>query len=145
MLVCRLLFQNYSFKKSFQEHYQSVKQFESRSGPELGAICLQGISVDDKCAASGLRFFLGGRGGGGNKRISKICGLILEKYSKSMILTSRTLTQADLISLGAHAFIICWKRKLSFFSGINRPLVMSAHPKNEFSYFSTKTYVKTDG
>ena len=36
-------------KKIFQEHYQSVKQFESRSvGPDLDSNCLQRLSAEDK-------------------------------------------------------------------------------------------------
>ena len=41
------------FKKFFQEHYDSVKQFGSRSrpafvGPDLDPNCLQQLSADDK-------------------------------------------------------------------------------------------------
>ena len=48
-------FQNYFFgKKIFQEHYQSVKWFRSRSVPmfcpDLGPNCLQMLSADDKIA-----------------------------------------------------------------------------------------------
>ena len=40
------------FKKFFQEHYMSVKQFGSRSGlsvlnPDLGPNCLQWLSADN--------------------------------------------------------------------------------------------------
>ena len=35
-------------KTFFQEHYQSVKRFGSRSGPGLGSNCLQWLSADDK-------------------------------------------------------------------------------------------------
>ena len=44
---CCLLtfFQINFYKKSFQEHYKSVKQFGSRSGPTF---CLQSVSADDK-------------------------------------------------------------------------------------------------
>ena len=48
MISCRLLtfFKINFFKKIFQEHYQSVKQFGSRSGPN----CLQRSAADDKIA-----------------------------------------------------------------------------------------------
>ena len=40
----------YFFKKFFQEHYQSVKQFGSRS--DLGPSCSQRLSADAKVATS---------------------------------------------------------------------------------------------
>ena len=36
------------FKKFIQEYYQRVKQFGSRSGPDVGPNCLQRLSADDK-------------------------------------------------------------------------------------------------
>ena len=37
------------FQKFYQEHYQSVKRFGSRSGPaDLDPNCLQRFSADDK-------------------------------------------------------------------------------------------------
>ena len=54
MFNCRLLtvFQTNFFKKLFQEHYQGIKQFGSRSrptevSPDLDPNCLQGLSADD--------------------------------------------------------------------------------------------------
>ena len=45
------IFQSQSFKKIFQEHYQSVLWFGSRSGsvgPVMGPNCLQRLPADDK-------------------------------------------------------------------------------------------------
>ena len=62
-------FQNHLFReKIFQEYHQSVKQFESRSGPtflfgpDLGPNCLQRLKSDNTSKQSvkvGM-FFLGG-------------------------------------------------------------------------------------
>ena len=41
-------FQINFFKKLFQEHYQTFKQFGSKSGPDLGPSCLQMLSADNK-------------------------------------------------------------------------------------------------
>ena len=48
-----IFFQNQFFKKNFEEHYQSVKQFESRSGPtDLGPNGLKGYLQTKKLPAS---------------------------------------------------------------------------------------------
>ena len=55
-ICCRLLtfFKINVFKKFYQEHYSSIKQLGSRSGPmfhvgpDLGPNCLQRISAEDK-------------------------------------------------------------------------------------------------
>ena len=36
------------FKKFFQEHYQSVKQFRNSVQPDLGPYCLQRLSANGK-------------------------------------------------------------------------------------------------
>ena len=49
-ICCRLLsfFQISFYQKIFQEHYQSVKQFGTKVGPDLGPNSLQRLSADDK-------------------------------------------------------------------------------------------------
>ena len=68
MLLLSADFFQLTFKKKiFQEHYQSVKPFGSRSrpteyvGPDLGPSCLQRLSADDKSPLASkelLSFFL---------------------------------------------------------------------------------------
>ena len=53
LLLSTDIFQNYIKKKIFQEHYQSVKLFDSGQiqpfvGPDLGPNCLQRLSADGK-------------------------------------------------------------------------------------------------
>ena len=40
VVVCLLFQKNIFFQKLFQQNYQSVKRFGSRSGPDLGQNCL---------------------------------------------------------------------------------------------------------